>query len=63
MEAIDMEYLWKTTQLRDGQEEREEIDAVRLAVASDLAARLQAFVAVERDVVQLTRGEVKHLLS
>lgn len=63
MEAIDVKYLGIAAQLLNGQEERDEIEAVRLAVASELAARCQAFVAMERNVVQLTRGEVKRLLN
>ena len=61
MEAINVKYLGISAQLRDEQEEREQFEAVRLAVSSELAARLQAFVAVERNVVRLTRGEVKRL--
>ena len=61
MEAINVKYLGISAQLRDEQEEREQFEAVRLAVSSGLAARLQAFVAVERNVVRLTRGEVKRL--
>ena len=61
MEAINVKYLGISAQLRDEQEEREQFEAVRLAVSTELAARLQAFVAVERNVVRLTRGEVKRL--
>jgi len=50
--------------LQLNEEERGAVESMlRKAIAYELAGQMQAFVASERGVVQLVRGEVKRLLN